>query len=346
LRPHLSRYWPFLFLFDLLPAIFKTPSRSTTAQKEFRLRRILVVISLTVPGLLSRTLASQTDLKYQIPPAVMVKVVDAPPPPFLSLSPEHGTDPRMLLIEQRSSLPTIADLAEPELRLAGLRFNPKTAAPSRTRYAISLKLQPLPATNAAEPPKEITISGLPSKLRVFFAEWSPDGQHIAFVNQDAAPNPGLSLWIIDVPHAHATVVPGIRLNAVLSEPITWIDNGSLAVLAMPAHRGAEPGRSEIPTGPVIQENEGRSTPAPTYEDLLKSPSDERVFEYNATSQLMSVKLVGGTRPIGKPGIFKSFDASPDGHYILAETLHKPFSYSQPYYRFPLAARFLLSPREQ
>jgi dipeptidyl aminopeptidase/acylaminoacyl peptidase len=298
------------------------------------LRRILVVISFAVPGLLSGTLASQTDLKYQIPPAVMVKLVDAPPPPLLVLSPAHGTDPRMLLIEQRSSLPTIADLAEPELRLAGLRFNPKTAAPSRTRYAISLKLQPLPAPGAAEPPKEITISGLPSKLRVFFAEWSPDGQHIAFVNQGAAPNPGLSLWIIDVPHAHATAVPGIRLNAVLSEPITWIDNGSLAVLAMPAHRGVEPGRSEIPTGPVIQENEGRSTPAPTYEDLLKSPSDESVFEYNATSQLMSVKLVGGTRPIGKPGIFKSFDASPDGRYILAETLYHPFSYSQPYYRFP------------
>ena len=88
---------------------------------------------------------------------------------------------------------------------------------------------------------------------------------------------------------------------------------------MPAHRGAGPSRSEIPTGPVVQENEGRSTPAPTYEDLLKSPSDDRVFEYNATSQLMVVKLVGGVRPIGKPGIFKSFDASPDGHYLLAET---------------------------
>src|SRR5271169_5264079 len=68
---------------------------------------------------------SSTDLKYQMPPAVMVKMVDAPPTPLLSLSPAGASGPRMILIKQSSSLPTIADLAEPELRLAGLRFNPK-----------------------------------------------------------------------------------------------------------------------------------------------------------------------------------------------------------------------------
>src|SRR3984957_777803 len=169
--------------FRPFPRYIQNSVKINPVQKEFRmatlyLRRILVVTSLAVPGLLSRTLASQTDLKYQTPPAVMVKLVDAPPPPFLSLSPGHGADPRMLLIEQRSSLPTIADLAEPEPRLPGFLFNPKTPPPSRTRYAISLKLQPLPAPNAVAPPKEITISGLSSKLRVFFAEWCPDGQHI------------------------------------------------------------------------------------------------------------------------------------------------------------------------
>jgi dipeptidyl aminopeptidase/acylaminoacyl peptidase len=299
-----------------------------------RIRLTLLGIAFATPALLSQSSTAQTDLKYQLPPAVMVKLVDAPVPPMVSLSPEHGSGPRMLLIEQRAPLPTIADLAEPELRLAGLRFNPTTGAPSRTRYAVSLTLQPLPSGGAAEAPKEIAISGLPSKLRVFFAEWSPDGQHIAFVNEDPAPNPGLSLWIIDVQQARAKSVPNIRLNAVLSEPITWIDKSSLAVLAVPDHRGAEPSRTEIPTGPVIQENVGRSTPGPTFEDLLKSPSDEQVFEYNATSQLMVVNLAGVARPIGKPAIFASIDGSPDGRYLLAESLHHPFSYSQPYYRFP------------
>jgi hypothetical protein len=53
----------------------------------------------------------------------MVKLVDAPPTPTISLSPAQGTSPRRILIQQSSSLPAIADLAEPELRLAGLRFD-------------------------------------------------------------------------------------------------------------------------------------------------------------------------------------------------------------------------------
>ena len=92
--------------------------------------------------------AATGELKYQLPPGVMVRLVDAPPTPAISLSPEHGTGPRRILIEQSSSLPTIADLAEPELRLAGLRFNPKVGAPSRSRYFVSLKLQALPAAGA------------------------------------------------------------------------------------------------------------------------------------------------------------------------------------------------------
>jgi dipeptidyl aminopeptidase/acylaminoacyl peptidase len=312
-----------------------------TAKQGFRMAAPLsrfVVVALAVCAavpLLAQTDASSTDLKYQLPPEVMVKLIDAPPTPVISISPAHGTGPRMVLIEQGSSLPTIADLAEPELRLAGLRFNPKLGAPSRTRYAVSLKLQPLPALGASAAPREVEIAGLPAKPHVLFAEWSPDGQHIALVNEDHGADAGLSLWIVDVAKAHATRVAGLHLNAVLTEPISWLDRGMLAVLAMPAQRGSLPVRSEVPTGPVVQENDGRATPAPTYEDLLKSPTDERLFEYNATSQLEVVKLAGGAaKTVGKPGIFASIDGSPDGRYVLADELHRPFSYHQPYDRFP------------
>ena len=296
---------------------------------------VALAISAAVPLLSAQTDASSTDLKYQLPPEVMVKLIDAPPTPVISVSPAHGTGPRMVLIEQGSSLPTIADLAEPELRLAGLRFNPKLGAPSRTRYAVSLKLQPLPAPGASVAPRELEITGLPARPHVLFAEWSPDGQHIALVNEDHGAEAGLSLWIVDVAKAHATRVTNLHLNAVLTEPIAWLDRSAFAVLAMPAQRGPIPVRSEVPAGPVVQENDGRATPAPTYEDLLKSPTDERLFEYNATSQLEIVKLAGGAaKTLGKPGIFASIDASPDGRYVLADELHRPFSYHQPYDRFP------------
>ncbi len=100
--------------------------------------------TLAVTPVFGQAGGSSSDLKYQLPPEVIVKMVDAPPTPILSLSPAGAAGPRMILIKQSSSLPTITDLSEPELRLAGLRFNPKVDAPSRTRYAVSLRLQPLP----------------------------------------------------------------------------------------------------------------------------------------------------------------------------------------------------------
>jgi hypothetical protein len=160
----------------------------------------LAAATLAASALAGQTVSS-TDLKYQLPPEVMVKMVDAPPTPIISLSPAHGAGPRRILIEQSSSLPTIADLAEPELRLAGLRFNPKVGAPSRTRYFVALKLQTLPTAGSTTQSKEVAIAGLPVKPHVLFARWSPDGLHIALVNPESGTVAGLSLWVVDVAKA-------------------------------------------------------------------------------------------------------------------------------------------------
>ncbi len=294
---------------------------------------VLLTTILLAHATTAQTPNSSTELKYQLPPEVIVKLVDAPPTPTIVLSPEHGKDARMLLVRQSNALPTIANLAEPELRLAGLRFNPETNAPSRTRYFTSLLLQPVPASGATAAPKPVAISGLPTKLHALYTEWSPDGRHIAVVNIEE--KTGLSLWIVNVATHTAQRVAGVRLNAVLTQPVAWIDDASLAILTMPTHRITPPSKPEVPTGPVVQENDGRATPAPTYEDLLKSPLDEAVFEYNAASQLEVLKL-GTTipRPLGKPGLYMRIEASPDGKYLLTEALHRPFSYTQPSERFP------------
>jgi dipeptidyl aminopeptidase/acylaminoacyl peptidase len=297
------------------------------------LRFIALSASLLASAVVAQTASTSTDLKYQLPPAVIVKLVDAPPTPTIVLSPEHGKDARILLVRQSDALPTIADLAEPELRLAGLRFNPETNAPSRTRYFTSLSLQPVPAPGAAAAPKSVAISGLPAKLRALYTEWSPDGHHIAVVNIEE--KTGLSLWVVNAATHTAQRVVGVRLNAVLTEPVAWVDDSTLAIVALPANRVTPPRKTEVPTGPVVQENDGRATPAPTYEDLLKSPLDEAVFEYNAASQLEILKLGAGMpRLLGKPGLYVHVEASPDGKYLFTEALHRPFSYTQPFERFP------------
>ena len=47
-------------------------------------------------------------------------------------------------------------------------------------------------------------------------------------------------------------------------------------------RGSRPMPSTIPEGPVIQENIGKKGAAPTFQDLIKNPEDEKIFEYFTT----------------------------------------------------------------
>jgi hypothetical protein len=195
---------------------------------------------------------AQTNLQYEQPPKAIVDIVDALPTPGVELSPAGAAGKRSMLIEHFSGLPTIAELAQPELRLAGLRFNPRTDGPSRGRYDTSLELQALPNGKA------IAVAGLPEHAKIRFADWSPDGQKISFVNiSDAKENAGLSLWIVDVATAKARRLPGIALNGIFGSPCEWLsDSQSLVCRTVPADRGPAPTRSEVPTGPVIQQNLG------------------------------------------------------------------------------------------
>src|SRR5580658_844446 len=274
---------------------------------------------------------AQEDLKYQIPPKGIVDLVDVLPTPAVVLSPasEPGAR-RWLLIQELSGLPPITDLAQPELRLAGLRFSPRTNGPSRGRYTTSLKLKQLPDG------KEIPVGGLPPNAKIRFARWSADGTKIAFVNAgDSRVDVGLSLWIVDVASARAHRVAEIALNGIFGAPCEWRGNTpSLICMTVPVTRGPAPVRSEIPDGPIVQENLGRITPGATYEDLLKNSEDELIFDYYATSQIALIQPDGGITPLGKPGVIDDATPSPDGNFVLVSERHRPYSYLLPFEMFP------------
>ena len=131
--------------------------------------------TLILPVLLAaapESSAASTESLYREPDPVLVKIIDAPPPPDTRLSPDRG----WVLLLESESLPSIAELAEEELRLAGMRINPSTNGPSRTRPWSGLKVLRL------DDPAERPISGLPEDPRIGNVAWSPDSSRVAFTH--------------------------------------------------------------------------------------------------------------------------------------------------------------------
>ena len=64
---------------------------------------------------------------YMMPPKVIADLIDAPPTPFVSISPDN----QWMMIQKWPGYPPLEEVAQPELRLAGLRINPRTNGPSR-----------------------------------------------------------------------------------------------------------------------------------------------------------------------------------------------------------------------
>ncbi|RYF53402.1 MAG: S9 family peptidase, partial [Cytophagaceae bacterium] len=166
-----------------------------------------------------------------------------------------------------------------------------------------------------------------------YVQWSPDETKFAFaVSNDTK----IELYVANVATATATRLTDRALNAAYGSPFQWVsDSKSLIVKLVPDGRGAAMAANRVPVGPTMQDNSsGSRGQAPTYQDLLKSPSDEKQFAYFATSQVTKLGLDGSVQPIGQPGIIATASPSPDGKLVMVETVHTPFSYLVPVYRFP------------
>ena len=258
---------------------------------------------------------------YQKPSKQIMDVLDAPVTPSTSIAPSR--DKIALLTPLR--YPPIADLAAPMLRLGGLRINPETNAPHTQQYFVEVSLKSI----ADGTTKKVQ---LPSGARIVSPSWSADGKFIAVGNVTSK---GVELWIVDTASAIATHIKGVQVNSILGG-FSWMpDQRSLMVNLIPENRGEAPRYiNVVPNAPSVQETQGRQGFVQTFQDLLKSPNDERLFEYFTTSQLAIVSLDGKIEKIGDPAIYDTSDPSPDGNYFFISKVEKPFSYLFPYSRFP------------
>src|ERR1700678_2396186 len=135
--------------------------------------KILVAAVLLLCGRANWSQA-QTALTYQKPPAAIEELLDAPLTPVVKPSPDHS----ILLVQQPQSFPTIAEVAQPRYRLAGIRFHPATSGPGRAVPLGTLWLQRV-AGGARGP-----IAGLPAMLKASHLNCAPYSKHVAFVQRE------------------------------------------------------------------------------------------------------------------------------------------------------------------
>ncbi|MGQ0765544.1 MAG: prolyl oligopeptidase family serine peptidase [Gemmatimonadota bacterium] len=282
-------------------------------------RFLVIALSLTAAG----SMAGGQEV-YRDPPDAIRRILDAEPLPSVVLSPDRA----LLVLMRRPGLPSIEKVAAPDLRLAGLRFDPLTSGPTRTVEFTGLQIQPV-AGGAA---RAVTMS-LPPEATIGAVRWSPAGDRFAFT---VTTRNAITLWVASVADGSARQVTSRALNAVLGNPCDWLSSEpALVCTLVPANRGPAPAAPQTPAGPIIQETAGgREERAATYQDLLRSAHDEAVFDHYATSELAKVGLDGTVTVIGGPALYGGITSSPDGRYVLRNVIHKPYSYQVPFFYFP------------
>lgn len=278
---------------------------------------------MTLTLLVCAAIAPADEFPYQKPPKQILDVLHAPAPPLTLINPART---HVLLVE-RELAPPIAELAKPMHRLAGLRINPANNGkhlPGLTVTGLSVK--------AIETGAETRIA-LPAGVRFTAPTWSPDGKRFALLGY--TPD-AVQLYFGSVGTASLRLVPGLRIDDTMDGIAGWWSGSEeLLVRAVPARRGPPPPKPTVPIGPNVQESAGQSGPVRTYQDMLSSAYDEKLFDYYCTSQLMIVNAATlRAQAVGEPRIFTQAEPSPDGRYLLVEWIHQPYSYLHPYRSFP------------
>ncbi|WP_024870217.1 prolyl oligopeptidase family serine peptidase [Pseudoxanthomonas suwonensis] len=267
---------------------------------------------------------------YLTPPEPLLGVMRAPLNPSPAIDPTGST----ALLLRQSPYPPIDRVAEPYLKLAGVRVEPRNHSrhDRSNGYGIRTCLEGfdlLDLASGRETPVQLPEGACPG-----VPSWSPDGRSFAF---DNTTDRGVELWVGDATDGRVRRVEGVLLNTILGNAVQWLgDRQELLVKLVPAELGPAPQKAAVPPGPEIKEAIEGKGESSTYEarDLLTGPEDEALFDHYATAQLATVDVVSGAvRKIGAPAVYASVDAAPDGRHVRLQQLKRPYSYVTTYARF-------------
>jgi dipeptidyl aminopeptidase/acylaminoacyl peptidase len=284
------------------------------------------LIGFTIAALMMVTFAGvargapQPDNGWQSPPADVLEVLHAPQLPWVWTAPsgEH------LLLADPVTYPSLAELAAPMYKLAGVRVNPVINGFHGRHGATSPRLVRVEGG-------DVTPVDLPEDTEVLNVAWTADGRRFALSVKQAD---RIGLWVGSV-EGEVIRIDDLALNPLLGTAVQWLpDQRRLLVRRIP-RRGKVPESPAIPAGPEILEGAGASARS-TYEarNLLETARDDTLFEYYTTSELVIVDPAKGeVKVFGEPAHYTTAEFSPDGKYLLVERLVGPWSHQVAWWRF-------------
>ncbi len=266
---------------------------------------------------------------FQTPPKEIYDMVLADPAPLRIFN----GDLTLMAELARNNYLSLEELAQEELRLAGVRFNPDTYSASRQAGFSSVRFVAIPSPGQKKR-KPITVSGLPEGAAIRFYSWAPDYQHLALFVKEST---GVYAYIVSPQQGQARRASDRRMHAIEHTRIYWTSNRSFLMETVPDGdpRHQRPLKRRTPRGPIVQGEQPEPVGATrTYQDLLRTEYDEQLFQYYFTSQLVHITLDGTETPIGQPAIYESLALSPNRQHLLVITLQAPYSHRVGKHHFP------------
>ena len=281
-------------------------------------------IAITLLIMVSYLLNAQEELGYQIPKKELLDLIDVDLAPTVL----RNTKNTVMVLLSRSTYKSIADLSRKELRIAGLRVDPKRFIGSRTTYYNKVEL-----VDFEKGKTRLLVAGLPNKPQLTNFIWSPDEKMIAMTHTSDS---SVELWTLDVTTRKAKKLSSQPINATMGNSINWFKSSKeLLVKLIPKDREDIIDQSVvIPTGPKVTENNGEKAQNRTYQDLIKNPTDAKNFTQLSRSEIYKIDLNGNKSHFLEARMYRGVSVSPDGKYVMVSFVKEPFSYLVPYYRFP------------